>query len=255
MSTGTYVPTAERRTGTRAPYRSHVQTAERDSPNRDVEVTPFSARFGLIWQVEVTPFSARSRNCLSRPNGSCAPLTFGLIWQLRASLGLIWQLPPSVSTVTLRLHAQLDPAARRLRAISKRSPPSDLQAISVRSPCDLLRGISQKLACASALDTALSTLSNSSAIGASSCASLSACDETDETSHRRSEGFGGQSEAIRGDQRRSEAISGHQWPSVAIRGHQRPSEAIRGHQRPSEAIRGHQRQFEAIRADRDLRCL
>ena len=84
-----YVPTAERRTGTRAPYRSHVQTAERDSPNRDVEVTPFSARFGLIWQVEVTPFSARlgliwqvkvtpfsarSRNCLSRPNMAAARL-------------------------------------------------------------------------------------------------------------------------------------------------------------------------------------
>ena len=132
VSTGTYVPTAERRTGTRAPYRSHVQTAERDSPNRDVEVTPFSARLGLIWQVEVTPFSARSRNCLSRPNGSCAPLTFGLIWQLRASLGLIWQLPPSVSTVTC--------AARPCCP----APPCDLQAISKRSPCDLLRAISSE---------------------------------------------------------------------------------------------------------------
>ena len=131
------VPVHERRTGHTYRPPSGIRLIWQ------VEVTPFSARLGLIWQVKVTPFSARSRNCLSRPNGSCAPLTFGLIWQLRASLGLIWQLPPSVSTVTLRLHAQLDPAARRLRAISKRSPPSDLQAISKRSPSDL-RAISSE---------------------------------------------------------------------------------------------------------------
>ena len=120
---------------------------------------------------------------LSRPNLAAASLV--LYGYMRSST----QLPGA----SVRSPCDL------LRAISKRSP-SDLQAISVRSPCDLLRGISQKLACASALDTALSTLSNSSAIGASSCASLSACDETHETSHRRSEGFGGQSEAISGNQ-------------------------------------------------------
>ena len=121
---------------------------------------------------------------LSRPNLAAASL--GLYGYMRSST-----LLPGAS-----VRSPSD-----LQAISVRSPPSDLlRAISERSPSDLLRGISQKLACASALDTALSTLSNSSAIGASSCASLSACDETDETSHRRSEGFGGQSEAISGNQ-------------------------------------------------------
>ena len=122
-----YVPTAERRTGTRAPYRSHVQTAERDSPNRDVEVTPFSARLGLIWQVKVTPFSARSRNCLSRPNMAAARLSRPNL--AAASLGLYGYMRSS----TLLPGASERSPSDLLRAISKRSP-SDLQAISVRSP-------------------------------------------------------------------------------------------------------------------------
>ena len=128
-------------------------------------------------------------------------------------------------------HRDVEVAPLRARpwVISASSRPhlaSSRPHLGLTSASSRLISATQKLACASAL----STLSNSSAIGASSCASLSACDETHETSHRRSEGLGGdqrQSEAIRGNQRRSKARRGDQGQSKAIKGHQGPSsEAI-----------------------------